>query len=334
MKDWDVFISHASEDKEAVALPLAQFLSNAGLEVWLDAHELHLGDSIREKIDQGLARSRFGVVILSKAFFEKRWPARELSALFALEEGAHHVILPIWHEVDQPTVASFSPMIADRLATDTKKGLTGVARDIIARVASAEGGDTTALRKFNRLFEGSSPQKEAIRDFLILHPEIVQYAVRGQLIHVSPTFGDHHLDFVTTKLGSTLKEDRWIVVQLSTLKTPLFDKNLRLADEVNSTLEELKAIVAELRANSPQLTWPGDPIIGIDGTLVAGRRDELRKERVALQSLVDSLDGIQVRSYDWLIQAAAEYYRPSAMKFSSWPGIPPNFKLDLLLKST
>lgn len=51
---WDVFISHAGEDKQDVARPLSEALTAAGLRVWLDEDELRLGDSLRGKIDQGL----------------------------------------------------------------------------------------------------------------------------------------------------------------------------------------------------------------------------------------------------------------------------------------
>ena len=68
MKKWDVFISHASEDKQAIALPLAESLVRSGLKVWLDRFELRVGHSLREKIDEGLSESAFGVVILSEHF--------------------------------------------------------------------------------------------------------------------------------------------------------------------------------------------------------------------------------------------------------------------------
>ena len=76
---WDLFISHASEDKESVAMPLAETLRAAGATVWLDAQELKLGDSLSAKIDDGLSRSRFGVVIISRAFLDKDWPKKELA---------------------------------------------------------------------------------------------------------------------------------------------------------------------------------------------------------------------------------------------------------------
>ncbi len=79
--EWDVLISHATEDKAAVAEPLAVALQALGLTVWLDLLEIRIGDSLRRKIDQGRARSRFGVVILSRHFFSKQWPQYELDGL-------------------------------------------------------------------------------------------------------------------------------------------------------------------------------------------------------------------------------------------------------------
>ena len=43
LEEWDVFISHASEDKDAIAAPLAQALAERGLRVWYDELSLTLG---------------------------------------------------------------------------------------------------------------------------------------------------------------------------------------------------------------------------------------------------------------------------------------------------
>jgi hypothetical protein len=53
--------------------PLANALRQKGLRVWYDEFELRLGDSLRRKIDEGIARSVFGIVVLSPAFFAKKW---------------------------------------------------------------------------------------------------------------------------------------------------------------------------------------------------------------------------------------------------------------------
>ena len=116
---YDVFISHASEDKESVAGPLAHALRNAGLEVWFDEFELRIGDSLRRKIDRGLAGSRFGVVVLSQSFFGKGWPNYELDGLVTKAVSGEQVLLPVWHKVTQEEVIAYSPSLADKLARNT-----------------------------------------------------------------------------------------------------------------------------------------------------------------------------------------------------------------------
>ncbi len=77
------------------------------------------GDSLRRRIEEGLARSRFGVLVLSKNFFAKEWPQRELDGLVQLEMQGNARILPIWHEISKDEVTRFSPMLADKLALST-----------------------------------------------------------------------------------------------------------------------------------------------------------------------------------------------------------------------
>jgi TIR domain len=120
---WDVFISHASEDKDQIARPLAEALRSEGYHVWYDEFTLTVGDSLRKSIDQGLTRSSFGVVILSEYFFGKHWPEQELNGLASNEVNGKKVILPVWHNVGFERVRSFSPVLADRLAVDSAKGV-------------------------------------------------------------------------------------------------------------------------------------------------------------------------------------------------------------------
>lgn len=91
---YDVFISHASENKDEVARPLAAQLESLGLRVWFDECQLTLGDSLRRSIDKGLIESRFGVVILSPAFFAKEWPNKELDVLLAEKMGVKRLSSP------------------------------------------------------------------------------------------------------------------------------------------------------------------------------------------------------------------------------------------------
>ena len=82
---YDAFICHASEDKEAFVRPLAEALKSAGYDIWYDESSLSVGDSLRQNIDKGLAASRYGIVVLSSAFFSKNWPQYELNGLVARE---------------------------------------------------------------------------------------------------------------------------------------------------------------------------------------------------------------------------------------------------------
>lgn len=65
---YDAFISHASEDKDGLVRPLAELLRKQGFAIWYDEFQLKVGDSLRRSIDNGLAHSRFGIVVLSPDF--------------------------------------------------------------------------------------------------------------------------------------------------------------------------------------------------------------------------------------------------------------------------
>ncbi len=127
----DAFIAHASEDKDAIARPLTEKLQEKGIKVWYDEYTLKLGDSLRQCIERGLSNSRYGIVILSKSFFMKDWPQKELDALMEREINNEKVILPIWHEITKEEVAKNSPLLVGKLAAKTEDGLDSVVNQII-----------------------------------------------------------------------------------------------------------------------------------------------------------------------------------------------------------
>lgn len=130
---WDVFISHASEDKIAVARPLRDALDSLGVKVWFDAFELGIGDSLRRRIDQGLARSTFGIVIFSTNFFAKDWPQYELDGIVTRSLSGEQSILPVWHEITKDEVMAQSPSLADKVARSTSEYTIDQIADEIAR---------------------------------------------------------------------------------------------------------------------------------------------------------------------------------------------------------
>lgn len=118
---YDVFVSHASEDKEGFVRPLAVALNALGVSVWYDEFSLRPGDSISGSIDKGIAGSRHGLVIISRAFIEKPWPEYELRGLVTLEIAGSSAIVPIWHGVTHEDVVAFSPSLADKRAIRTSE---------------------------------------------------------------------------------------------------------------------------------------------------------------------------------------------------------------------
>jgi hypothetical protein len=132
------FISHAGEDRPDCVQPLVDELERRGKTVWYSEDQLALGDSLLRKIDDGLLRSRYGVVVLSPHFFRKPWPRMELEGLAAraVAEG-RKVILPVWHGLDHDGVVAHSPTLGALLGISTAHGIPRVADEII-RAAEAD----------------------------------------------------------------------------------------------------------------------------------------------------------------------------------------------------
>ena len=120
-KEYDVFISHASEDKDSVVRPLAIALKNKGVNVWYDEFELKIGDSLRRKIDHGLSKSKFGIVVISRSFIKKGWTNYELDGLMTKAISGQQILLPIWHDITKQEVIDYSPSLADKVARNTSQ---------------------------------------------------------------------------------------------------------------------------------------------------------------------------------------------------------------------
>ncbi len=95
-EEWDVFLCHVSEDKSEVVDPLYRYFTSRGIRCWFDEAEIAWGDKIVEKIQEGITRSRFVLVVLSPEFLKKPWPKRELQSALTREiEGGRSIVLPL-----------------------------------------------------------------------------------------------------------------------------------------------------------------------------------------------------------------------------------------------
>jgi len=160
---YDVFISHASEDKADFVDALANALDNEGLSVWYDEFTLNLGDGLIESINKGLSQSSFGIVILSPNFFRKKWPRRELSALLSREDSEEKVILPIWHNITKSEVLASFPLVADKFAVMSHEGI----RTVIRKIFKVVKPDIIADEHYKEglMFEENELPNEAVKSY-------------------------------------------------------------------------------------------------------------------------------------------------------------------------
>ncbi|WP_370968674.1 toll/interleukin-1 receptor domain-containing protein [Amycolatopsis sp. cg9] len=157
----ELFIAHASEDKDALVRPLAAYLTRAGVRVWYDEFSLKAGDSLSRSIDKGLATARHGLVVLSPAFLAKRWTEYELRGLTAKEiAGDQKVVIPVWHNVDVQDILAFSPPLADKFAVTSKdRGFDDIATEVLRAIRPDLDEKQSVLRK---LMRGPGPDAEIL----------------------------------------------------------------------------------------------------------------------------------------------------------------------------
>jgi hypothetical protein len=214
--EYDVFICHASEDKDEIARPLAEALTKRDLRVWYDEFTLRVGDSLRRAIDHGLANSRYGVVILSPSFFKKNWTQKELDGLVAREDDMQKVILPVWHRVNHDEVVKFSPILAGKVAAKTEDGLDTVAEKIC---------------------EAMEPQisLETERRRLRFHLELLEEELDRFVQSYRSFFGREPTDEVVIEAQSLLA----IETQIGSMDLGSINEHILQAKEVTSGIIEL-----------------------------------------------------------------------------------------------
>ena len=148
-KEYDFFISHASEDKEKFVRPLANELTKLGFKIWYDEFTLKLGDSLFEEISNGIKNSNFGIVVISKDFLKKEWTKKELNGLFSKEIfTSSNIILPIWLEISANEVYEFSPILADKVSLPVNSKQLDKAIEKILSLSKSEKHNSEQIINF------------------------------------------------------------------------------------------------------------------------------------------------------------------------------------------
>ena len=109
-KEWNIFICHASEDKETIVDQLAKDLEKLGLNVWYDKKSTLFGDEINQEVIDGLSKTRYAIIVFSKNFYKKIYPLYESGIIMYRILMKQNIIpIPILYKVNKEIVKEKSP---------------------------------------------------------------------------------------------------------------------------------------------------------------------------------------------------------------------------------
>ena len=149
----DIFICHSSEDKQTIISPLVDALNARGISCWVDKVDIRWGDSITQKVNEGLSKSRYVIVVISPSFVDKNWPERELHAVLNTEASSGEVkILPLVvgdkNFLDQ--VRQKYPLLNDKLFISWNGDPQPIVKEALLRLQNVP--EVSQIRKPNNYF--------------------------------------------------------------------------------------------------------------------------------------------------------------------------------------
>jgi hypothetical protein len=125
----NVFISHRRADT-TLAEKLAHEIKERGHQVWLADWKINIGDSIVERMQQGLEGATYFVLCYSERGVMAPWISREWMSVLARQlNGANVKILPVVLTGGDPPIILSDLQYAD-LVTDWRGGVERLLRSI------------------------------------------------------------------------------------------------------------------------------------------------------------------------------------------------------------
>ena len=330
---YDVFISHAVEDKIEIANELCKRLERAGLKVWYSGNELSIGDRIESMIQKGLEQSRFGIAVLTKHYIKKNWTMREFYSMLAKERDDRKVILPVLHDISISDLRAKDLTIADKFGISTANGLDHVVNRI-KNVISKEKAQENELKVSGISMASFSQQKVNKQSTLMavlftLLISISGFAIYSKFNHDVPTdalvyseIGDrvntliNHIDKKQREVinaqsgyyGTTEEIDR-LLSQYMANRTPF--KNVYKFDNGFETLGKRKQIEPIIKINLSSI-YPNQYGIKKPKIIIKNKRESGAMVEVGYALVNDEVPGYQVESrklkndYEYLVEVHYE----------------------------
>lgn len=113
-KKYDVFISHASADKEDYVDELNRTVKKLGINIFYDTDVLSWGDKWKQVILDGTADSEFAIIVISKNFFGREWTEKELNEFLGQQnESGQKIVLPLLHGISRRELLDHYPALEE-----------------------------------------------------------------------------------------------------------------------------------------------------------------------------------------------------------------------------
>lgn len=113
-RKYDLFLSHANKDKEDFVDELFVSLDKLGIRIFYDTKSIQWGDNWKDRILDGVSKSEFAIIVISKNFFDREWTEKELYELLNRQnESKQKIVLPILKGITVEELRSKYPLVAN-----------------------------------------------------------------------------------------------------------------------------------------------------------------------------------------------------------------------------
>lgn len=172
----DVFISHAYEDKKEYVYPLVEAFKKKKISYWLDEAEINWGDKITEKINQGISKSKFVIVLLTSNFLEKNWTMTELgSALHSENTSGNKIVLPILVASGKEIFKKY-PLLRDKLYIDWRIGTEAIADKLLALLKKNRSSKAEQTESLTPMIYGATKPSDKRNRWIVVTSEGTDYS--------------------------------------------------------------------------------------------------------------------------------------------------------------
>ncbi|HFH3420005.1 TIR domain-containing anti-phage reverse transcriptase [Pseudomonas aeruginosa] len=129
-KMYDVFLCHASEDKEEIVKPLYDELEKLGVHAFYDAKEISWGDSLVGTINKALLKSKFVIAVMTDNSVGKAWPQQEINSVLNGDiSGGTKRLLPLIYG-DKDSILNNNFLMSDKLYVEWKGNPEEIAQKV------------------------------------------------------------------------------------------------------------------------------------------------------------------------------------------------------------